>query len=74
MMAAAHCPPRSAPRTTSSSADRPGPDLILHPGVVDRRLAVVEIAHQRFPALEAVVDGACGKTGVSATTLILSST
>ncbi len=34
--------------------DRPGADLVLHPIVVDRRIAVVKVARQRLPALEAV--------------------
>src|SRR3546814_8980506 len=36
----------------------PVPDLVLHPFVVDGRVAVLKIACQRLPALEAVVDGA----------------
>ena len=36
---------------------RPRPDLVLHPVVVDGQLPVAEIAYQRRPAFQAVIDG-----------------
>lgn len=62
MMATARWPPRSDP--ANSLFDRPGPDLVLHPVVVDLRIAITEIARERLPALEAVVDGPCSTRGV----------
>jgi hypothetical protein len=54
---AARLPARRLPANSQFAAQRNRPDLVLHPVVVDRQFAVVDVARERCPALEAVVDG-----------------
>lgn len=52
--------PTSAQRSREQpvrAPDRPWPCLVLDPVIVDRRIAIIQVACERFPALEAVVDG-----------------
>ena len=38
------------------AADCPGTDLVFDPVVIDRNAAIAEVARQRYPALQAVID------------------
>lgn len=63
MIAAARFPLRSEPANNQLERQGPWLDLVLDLVVVDGHSAVIQIARQRYPAFEAVIQGSMRITG-----------
>ncbi len=59
MIAAARLPLRSDPANNRSTARRSRPDQVLDLVVVDGHSTIFQVARQRYPAFEAVIQGLC---------------
>ena len=50
---------QAASKQPVGTAERPGPDLVFHPVVIDGYGAILAVADERTPSLQAVINGFC---------------
>jgi len=63
MTAAARLPARNEPANNQFERPMAMPDLVLDPIVINGQLTIIEVARERLPSLQGVVQGSCcGRT------------